>query len=329
MPQPVSPERLAQAAFWYYVQDLGQAEVARRLNTSRSNVSRLLRSAREKGIIRFEIVHPIQRDLLLEERLRARFGQDGVDEFIVAATSGEYFDAPSQETGMLAVARSAADWLGSKLLDGQTLGLFWGSTVRTVVDVARFEHRIDTHVVQLGGEWSDEPNRSGHNLVRDLAMKLGGRYTYFNAPAFAATAADAEALLSEPQVARSLDAARSADVCLVGVGAFPEGTTALFIERAHATTAEIEEAERANVVGQLAGRFFDAEGRQADIGLHRRLISLDLTEVRGVTTVAVAASGIGKAKAVRSAMRGKMVDVLICDQALATALLEVGDGAPT
>ena len=33
----VGTERLAQAAFWYYVQDLGQDEVARRLNTSRSN----------------------------------------------------------------------------------------------------------------------------------------------------------------------------------------------------------------------------------------------------------------------------------------------------
>ena len=46
----VSMETLAKAAYWYYVQDLSQKEVARRLGTSQSNVSRLMRSARELGV---------------------------------------------------------------------------------------------------------------------------------------------------------------------------------------------------------------------------------------------------------------------------------------
>lgn len=324
MTQRVNVERLAQAAYWYYVQDLSQDEVARRLGTSRSNVSRLLRAAREQRIVRFEIAYPIRRELALEEQLRTRFLTHGVQEVIVT-TSSQEGDTPSDsQAGVLAVARSAAEWLQDNLRDGETLGLFWGGTIKTMVDVARFDRRIDAHVIQLAGEWSNDPRQSGHNLVRDLAGKLGGRYTYFNAPAVAASPADAGALLAGPDVSNALAAARSADVAIVGVGSFLTDTTRTFLDLARATPEEIAEAEAKKVVGQLAGRFFDRDGKQVALALHHRLVSLDLDDVRQVKTIVVIASGQGKQAAVRGALRGGLVDVLIVDAPLATALLTGG-----
>ncbi len=320
MTQRVSVERLAQAAYWYYVQDRSQEEVARRLGTSRSNVSRLLRTAREQGVVRFEIAYPIRRELALEDQLRARFEGHGVRDVIVAS-SQEQDSAKDSEASTLSVARSAAAWLQDNVHDGDTLGLFWGTTIKTMVDVARFDRRIDAHVIQLAGEWSNDPRLSGHNLVRDLAGKLGGRYTYFNAPAVAASSPDADALLAGPEVSRALAAARTADVAIVGVGAFPTDTTRTFLELARATPEEIAEAKAKYVVGQLAGRFFDDEGKQVELELHRRLVSLDLDDVRQVKTIVVVASGPGKPAAVRGAIRGGLVDVLIVDPSLAAALL--------
>ncbi len=320
MTQRVSVERLAQAAYWYYVQDRSQEEVARRLGTSRSNVSRLLRTAREHGVVRFEIAYPIRRELALEERLRARFESQGVRDVIVASSQEEDAARDSQAS-LLSVARSAAAWLQDNVRNGDTLGLFWGGTIKTMVDVARFDRRIDAHVIQLAGEWSNDPRLSGHNLVRDLAGKLGGRYTYFNAPAVAATSTDAAALLAGPEVSRSLAAARAADVAIVGVGSFPMDTVRTFLDLAAATAEEIAEAEAKNVVGQLAGRFFDDEGKQVELALHRRVVSLDLDDVRQVKTIVVVASGGGKGAAVRAAVCGGLVDVLIVDRPLAAALL--------
>jgi deoxyribonucleoside regulator len=176
------------------------------------------------------------------------------------------------------------------------------------------------HVVQLAGEWSNDSRRSGHDLVRDLAVKLGGRYTYFNAPAFAATTADADALLGEPQVAASLALARAADICVLGVGRFITETTKRFLTQANATDAEIREARENHVVGQLAGRFFDAEGKQVDLAIHRRLVSLDLTDLRTTRTIVVLAAGPAKKAAVEGALRGGLIDVLVCDRDLAEAL---------
>lgn len=320
MAQQVSVERLAQAAYWYYVQELSQEEVARRLGTGRSNVSRLLRAAREQGIVRFEIAFPIGRELDLEDRLRARFQAEGVRD-VVVTTTPEQVDSDGGEAGVLGVARAAGEWLQDHLRDGDTLGLFWGGTIKAMVDVARFDRRIDANVIQLAGEWSNDPRLSGHNLVRDLAAKLGGRYTYFNAPAVAASPSDAHALLSGPDVGHALAAARAADVAIVGVGSFLRDTTRSFMELARATPAEIAEAEAKQVVGQLAGRFFDRDGRQADLALHRRVISLDLHDVRQVKVIVVVASGAAKRAAIRGAVRGALVDVLIVDRPLAEALL--------
>ncbi len=318
MRQRINRERLAQAAFWYYVQDLGQDEVARRLGTSRSNVSRLLRSAREQGVVRFQVIYPTTRELLLEDELRRVFADRGVREVFVASSVADVDSKSTGHTGVLAAAQAGADWLDRNLREGQTLGLFWGGTVRALVDVAHFGRPMDVHVVQLGGEWSNDPERSGHDLVRELAIKLGGRCTYFNAPAFTAT--DADTLLSEPQAAAALNVARSADLCVLGVGTFLADTTTVFLEQATETEAEIAEARAKGTVGQLAGRFFDADGKQVDLALHRRIVSLDLKELRDSKTIVVVASGAEKCGAVMAAIRGRLVDVLICDSELAAAL---------
>ncbi len=238
-------------------------------------------------------------------------------EVFVASSVADVDSKSTGHTGVLSEAQAAADWLDRNLREGQTLGLFWAGTVRALVDLAHFGRPMDVHVVQLG-EWSNDPERSGHDLVRELAIKLGGRCTYFNAPAFTAT--DADTLLSEPQAAAALNVARSADLCVLGVGTFLADTTTVFLEQATETEAEIAEARAKGTVGQLAGRFFDADGKQVDLALHRRIVSLDLKELRDSKTIVVVASGAEKCGAVMAAIRESLVDVLICDSELAAAL---------
>lgn len=320
--QRVSVETLAKVAYWYYLQDLSQKEIATRLGISQSNVSRLVRVAREQGIITFEISYPIRRALDLEDALRSRYQDYGIRDVVVNLDQSHDENQDGELAAMNGVARSAAEWLQDQLNDGQTLGLFWGTTVKTMVDLARFERRIDAHVVQLAGEWSSDPGLSGHNLVRDLGDKLGGSYTYFNAPAFAATAEEADRLLASPAVEQSLALARQADVALLGIGSFPTDTTRIFLELAGASEFEIQEAIEKRVVGQFAGRFYDENGQPVDLAIHKRLVSLDMAEVRKIPTIAAIASGLGKTKAVRAALYGGLIDVLIVDPVLARSLLD-------
>ncbi len=316
----VGPERLAQAAFWYYVQDMTQDEVARRLGVSRSNVSRMLRGAREQGIVRFDVRYPLSRDPELEGLLLDRYRNEGVREVVVAASPRAGASTADESAAVPAVARAAADWFTANLQPGTTLALSWGGTIQTMVDVAYFPRKVDAHVVQLAGETSLDPRHSGHDLVRDLANKLGGRYSYFNAPAFAPSAEAAKALLSSPQVARALEVAKSADVAVLGIGAYDAGTSRLFLDQAKVTDDERREAEREGAVGQICGRFFNRHGRQLDLELHRRILSVDIEDLQAIPTVVVAASGAGKREAVAAALLGGLIQVLVVDHALARAL---------
>ena len=51
------------------------------------------------------------------------------------------------------------------------------------------------HVVQLGGDLQLDPRLSGHELVRELAARLGGRYSYLHAPAILDSAATVREVL--------------------------------------------------------------------------------------------------------------------------------------
>src|SRR5512132_1385369 len=70
MPPLRDPALLAKAARLYFVDDRSQDDVAAILGTTRSNVSRMLKQARDLGIVEIRIVDPTGRDPELEAALR-------------------------------------------------------------------------------------------------------------------------------------------------------------------------------------------------------------------------------------------------------------------
>ena len=78
MPAPRDPGTLLAAARLYYLQNRSQAEIARELGTSRSNVSRMLTEAQRQGIVTITVHDPSGRMTGLEQELRSRFGLDEV-----------------------------------------------------------------------------------------------------------------------------------------------------------------------------------------------------------------------------------------------------------
>src|SRR3954451_8968855 len=78
MPHDYSDDQLRLAARLYYIDGLGQSEVARFAKVSQAKVSRLLALARERGIVRITVADYEPRERRLESALRARLGLDTV-----------------------------------------------------------------------------------------------------------------------------------------------------------------------------------------------------------------------------------------------------------
>lgn len=318
MPSPRDPDVLVRAARLYYEQHLSQDAVARALGTSRSNVSRMLTAAQELGIVEITVHDPAGRSSDLERALVQRFG---LEHAVVA----ERPDDPGLRS-LDRVGQLAWRWLQGALRDGMTIALSWGRSLQAMVAAAT-ETQAAVEVVQLvGGLSSVASETTGQELVRELGTRLGARYRYLHAPAIFESAAARDVMLAEPSVAEALDAARSADMAIVGIGTVAQGSSAAILRAIALDESERREFEAAQPVGDMAARFFDAEGREVHGAVHDRVLALTLDEVRAIPTVVGLAVGREKVAGVAAALRGHLVDVLVCDATVARGVLsQAGD----
>lgn len=296
--------RLAEAAQRYYVEGWSQDEVAELLKTSRSNVSRLLDAARKEGVVRFVIDHPLRRHPALESALTDRFA---IRNAIVVTGSDHSLDL---------VGRTAAGALLEEIEDGTTVAIGWGRTVEAVIDSIESEHPRDVEVVQVGGDLTMAPAASGHELVKRLADRLGGRHRFLHAPALVATETVAAELLDDEHIGNGLALAAGASVALIGIGVPGVG----FAEKAISDSYTGEHRPAAVVCARLV----DEHGDELPGPLSRRVIAIGLDVLRKIPQTIGVAAGAPKGPAIAAALNGGMIDTLICDQAAAAAALDTG-----
>lgn len=312
MPAPRDPGSLVTAARLYYVENLSQQAVAQRLGTSRSNVSRMLAAAVEQGIVEVRINDPAGREQGLEDQLRVRFG-------LRAARVAQRSASSDVDRSVGALA---GQFLLAELRDGMTVALSWGQALQAMVWETTTDHDYAVQLVQLVGGLSSIRNEvSGHELVRELASRLGASYRYLHAPATLTTGEARDALRSERSVEQVLGTARSADIAFVGIGTPAHGSSAAILSSLHLDDEEQLLLEKAEPVGDIAARYFDSQGREITGPVHDRVLAVTLDDLAAIPTVVGVAYGRVKAPGVLGALRGRLVDVLACDESLARAVL--------
>lgn len=305
-------DRLVHVAKLYYEQGLSQADISTRLGTTRSNVSRILAAARDEGIVQIRILETIARNAALEDRLCAEFG---VAEAHVLAPKPDRDHAED-------LGRIGAEWFLDTIRPGQRVAVSWGSTLQHLVDAVPITGIGDIEFVQLVGGLSALASEvSGQELVRELATKLRCRYRYLHAPALFESPDALRALAKEPSIAEALEAARTCDLAIVGVGAVGQASSAEIIRALRLNRREMAAFRASGAVGDICARYFDARGREVDSPVHDRVLAIELEDLRQIPTVAVVAMGAHKGPSLAAAVRGELVNVIICDESAARAAL--------
>ena len=305
---PEEPDLLANIAEDYYITGVNQDAIATRYGISRSYVSRLLRRAREIGVVEIRVHHEIRRMRDLESALEEQFR---VDRCLVVE------DSPIDRTGSLRRAGQLAAGLLIEILDSDSLlGLAWGNGVRAAVAALPPGKVTARRVVQMFGGLSAAPTEimSGE-LVTEAARML-------HAPWIVESTELARALLDQPDIAAVLERAAGADVAVVGIGARGRGSSALLFNDRYLSQAEVDEIDEAGAVGDICGRLFDAEGRACRVSVMGRVIGLELDTIRQLPEVIAIATGRDKANAIRAALRGGLIRILVTDADAARAVLD-------
>ena len=313
-------ELLAQIASWYYEQNLTQEDIARRIGKSRSMVSRLLREAREEGIVEVRVRHPfLRRNATLESRLCQTFGLQ----------SAWVLDNPPADYTLLLsrVGQLGARCLRSYLHDGMSIGVGWGTGVHAVVRAMGELPLQKAMVVQIiGAVGYGDPLIDGPELARWLAQKLDAAHRFLHAPLLVDNENLARALLQERAIAETLALARQVDMAIIGIGTVVRELSSL--RRAgYLSQEDLLHLQTQGVVGDLLARQIDIRGRVLDLPLHRRIIGIDVPEdLARIPLVVAVAGGERKAPAILAALRSGLINALVTDAQAAVTVLNLHRG---
>ncbi|WP_380172916.1 sugar-binding transcriptional regulator [Kineococcus sp. DHX-1] len=294
------------AATLYYLQDATQAEIAERLGTSRATVSRLLQEARDRGLVRIEVLPLPEEDPGdLAERLRDALGLTAVH--LTAPTSSAHL----AEAVSPVLARVLA---GVGLAEGDVLLV---SSGRTVYDIAQRELPTLPRVVvapMVGGQDEPEPWYQTNEIARRVAVGVGGTPRFLYAPAFPGRALR-RSLVADAEFKRFANLWETGRCAVMGVGAPPLQRSSIpgFVPT--------DQAPLRDSVGDVVSRFYDAEGREIDYDGSDRLIAIPLEVLRRVPDRIAVAYGTLKVPSVLAGAKGGFFNHLVTDPASATALL--------
>lgn len=300
------------AAELYYEENKTQDEIGSLLGLNRWKVGRLLAQARDLGIIRIEIVHPRARRLPVERELRARFG---LRDAIVVPLPADGSTLRSR------VAEAAADYLTALRPVPRTLGVSWG---RTLDDIAA--HLPDgwargVDVVQINGGVSLN-RRAGSAAMTAVAIaqKGGGNATLLPSPAILERRETRLAIEADRTVAGVIELAARASAYLYSAGVADESS--VLVDSGYLSPHDVAELVRRGAVGDVVGRYIDANGNIVDPGLDERTVGLGLDQLRSAEISIAVIAGESKHDVARAVVSSSLCTVIITDEATAAAVLE-------
>lgn len=295
----------ARAAWLSYVGGLTQDDIARDMGISRQTAQRLVAQALAAGIVKVRIDHRLAECLDLGAALVARFGLS----LVRVAPSG---------AGLAGVAHEAAAFIESQLsrADPITLAIGTGRTLRAAVaQMSRLDcpqHRI----VSLTGNIAPDGSAAQYNVLFSLSDVLNAPLYPLMVPVIATTAEERAALHRQPGNRCVMQMAASADVAVIGLGDF--GPEAPLRVDGFLTSSELAALVNQGAVGEILGHAYDAAGQM--LPRDDRVASAPLPPTDRGLIVAVL-HGPAKQATALGALRGRLVNGLICDADMAQWLL--------
>src|SRR5262245_32540202 len=295
-------QRRTRIAWLYYVEGLTQAEIADRMGVSRVKVVRDLQIGRQSGLVNIQINGRLASCVALERRLEKAFG---LKEAVVVPTPHD----PTHLPATLGVALGS--WLSDRLRAGQTIAVGWGRTLHWSVRALRRRDLPNLTVVALLGGIGRGSEINMYETASRVAEILSAQCYYLAAPAFAASSAMRDMLLTQAGLREVLDRARRADIALVSVGTL--GPTATNRRLGLLGDAETAELSAAGAVGDLLCTFLDAEGHPVDHPLNACVVGLPVADLATLPAAVLASGGAEKVAMVRAVLVRGYVNHLITD----------------
>lgn len=311
----VRDQDVLRAASMYYLQDLTMETIAKHLGTSRSTVSRMVKHARETGLVEITLRPTHSNAPSLGQEIREIYG---IEAYVVAVPDHNS-EIERLEQVALTTARLIGTWFDSNMI----LAVAWGTTLSAIARNLPRKTTRGSAVVQLNG--AANTRTSGVEYAGDLIAEFGKAFDahvhYFPVPAFFDYAETKEAMWRERSVRRVLAQQRRADIALFSVGALSGGLPSHVYTAGYLEASDVAVLDHEGVVGDVCTVFLREDGTYKDVALNARATGPSPSELRRVPRRVCAVAGDNKVVPLRAALRARVVTHLIVDEVTATKLL--------
>ncbi len=302
---------LAMVANLYYNSDMTQSEIAKRLFTSRSKISRMLKEARELGIVQITINEPWERNLDLENEIRKRYHIDTIR----VINTKDY----TEEQIVAKMSEDSAYYFDSIVKENMVIGISWGNTLYHFVEYVGENNKknLPIEVVPImGASGLNIPDRDSMDLAKKLASSYGGRYQYLYAPLFVKDKTLKESLIQEEAVHAPLELVKRADIILTSIGSVEHRSWNNYL-----TDKVFDYLKKHNAVGHIGGHFFDIDGNEIRSTLNERQIGVSFEDLARCKNVVCIAYGAHKANALKGGLSSGVINTLIVSSECASKIV--------
>ncbi|MBT2216029.1 sugar-binding transcriptional regulator [Virgibacillus dakarensis] len=303
---------MTKIARMYYEEGITQSEIAKTIGVSRSLISKYLTRSKKLGLVEI-IIHDDENHPFtgIESKVERKYGLREV--VCVAHTEND------NSKGQLGIA--ASKYLLRMIRDGQTIGVSSGTTLHEVANaMSSSQYFPNLRFISLVGGMGDErADIHANQIVAKLADSLHAKYHLLHAPVQVDSKEAKEIIINQSSIKNIFDMGSQSDIAVVGIGGTPEHSTMV---KSYLHYGLEEDFHYDDVVGDICYNFINENGEAASNDWNEKSISLDLNKLKKIPLVIGVAAGKEKVEAIKAALRGKLIHVLVTDEITAKALVD-------
>lgn len=305
---------IAKVLHLYYMFNLSQVEISKQLDLSTVRVNRIIKLARQEGMVEINLKLPFPNLPELESRILAL---SDLEDIIISPSIG---NTPSQDLAQL--AQVAGSSFVNLIRSNDMICVGGGRTILEIINFTDKQTIPGVKIVPAIGGVQDLNEGDVNSIATKLANKLGGESINFYAPAFAETEDECEMFFKLTHIKKVLEQAKSARIGLFGIGNLQIDSS--IIQYCSLPYNILEDlVQKRGAIGEILIYAIDDQGMECIPELNRRVVGISLDDFRKIPIRIGAAIGSAKAPAIAAALLGNFFTHLYIDENAAKDVIKI------
>jgi deoxyribonucleoside regulator len=296
---------------------LTQDQIAKEEFISKSTVSRILKRAIEKGMVKFQLNYPTDSINYFEHEFDRCFNFKNIH---IAPSFTDNYDTRLNDTCRLVAAH-----ICNIITPKDIIGIGWGRSMETLTHIFStevVEKKKCEKIVMLDGSIASEVSSAkSNNIIEELADFFSAEGYLLPTPLVMDNKENAQMLKVDSHIKYVIEYGKRARIAVFSIGY--ASNESVLIRRGAYGREDYDEVLSLGAVGDILGHCFNISGRPVSTRVDDCLIGLDLKSLKQKEHRIAVAVGNQKAKAIIGALHGGIISDLYTDVVTAREVLHI------